>query len=251
MDDKVALVTGAAMGIGEGIARRFVDAGARVAMFDIDGEALTLAAARMRAPEPVLTIAGDVSRDEDARRAVSRTVDAFGRLDILVNNAGIDLSGPVTEFCPDEWDRLLAVNLKGAYLFARHAIPHMQGRGGAVVNISSVHALVSFAGSPAYDAAKAGLLGLTRTLAIDHGPDGIRANAICPGYVDTPMTRKWLDSLPNKEAVLRQVESYHPVGRIGTAADIAEAALFLASDSSTFITGATLVVDGGLTICGR
>jgi NAD(P)-dependent dehydrogenase (short-subunit alcohol dehydrogenase family) len=251
LDDRIALVTGATKGIGAAIARRFLAAGSCVVMFDNDAAALRTAVEQIHETARVLPVNGDVSSDADVQAAVSRAVDAFGHLDVLVNNAGIDLSGTVTEFRPDEWDRVLNVNLKGAYLFARHSISFLRQRRGAVVNISSVHALVAFSGSPAYDAAKAGVLALTRALALDHGPDGLRANAICPGYIDTPMTRKWLDSLQDKEQILRQVIGYHPVGRIGTPEDVAEAALFLASDSSSFITGATLVVDGGLTISGR
>ncbi|MBN9658416.1 MAG: SDR family oxidoreductase [Acidobacteria bacterium] len=251
MDNRVVLVTGAAKGIGAAIARRFLAAGDRVLLFDNDEAGLAATASMLAAAERVLAVAGDVALDEDARRAVETAERAFGGLDVLVNNAGIDLSGPVTEFLPEQWDRVLSVNLKGAYLFARHAVPLLCRRHGSVVNISSVHALVAFAGSPAYDAAKAGMLALTRALALDHGPAGLRANAICPGYIDTPMTRKWLDSLPDQESVLREVVGFHPVRRIGTPEDVAEAAWFLAGDGASFITGATLVVDGGLTISGR
>lgn len=251
MDNRVVLVTGAAKGIGAAIARRFLAAGYCAVLFDTDEVALSHMTKELDAAHRVLPVTGDVALDTDAWRAVESAGSAFGGLDVLVNNAGIDLSGPVTEFAPEQWDRVLGVNLKGAYLFARHAVPLLCRRRGALVNISSVHALVAFSGSPAYDAAKAGLLALTRALALDHGPAGLRANAICPGYIDTPMTRKWLDSLPDQEAVLRQVIGFHPVGRIGTPEDVAEAAWFLAGEAASFITGATLVVDGGLTISGR
>ena len=237
LDGKVALVTGGASGIGRGIAALFAEAGASVAVMDV-------------ADAPGV-LRGDVSRDEDARAAVASTVARFGALDVLVNNAGVELYGDVTELTPEEWDRQLAVNLKGAYLCSRHVIPHMRGRGGVIVNISSVHAFVSWPRSPAYDASKAGLLGLTRAMALDHGREGIRVNAICPGYIDTPLLEKWLESVPDREETLRQVLAVHPVGRMGTPRDIAQACLFLASEAASFISGTCLVVDGGMSAAGH
>ncbi|HEX8984185.1 MAG TPA: SDR family oxidoreductase [Bryobacteraceae bacterium] len=251
LDNRVALVTGAAKGIGAGIAERFMRAGAAVVIFDLDGDAAREVAARLCPGNRVIAIAGDVSVENDVMRAVEQTTAAFGSLDVLVNNAGIEIAGPVPGYTTEQWDRQIGVNLKGAFLFAKHSIPRMRGRGGAIVNIASVHALVSYPGDAAYDASKAGMLALTRTLAIEHGREGIRVNAICPGYVDTPMTEEWLASVPDREETVRQMLAVHPLGRIGTPADIAEAALFLASDSAAFITAACLVVDGGLTAAGR
>lgn len=251
LDNRVALVTGGAKGIGAGIAERFVDGGAAVVIFDIDGEGARRTAAGLCARGRALPFEGDVSNEEHVRAAVERTIAELGRLDILVNNAGIEVPGTMPEYSSAQWDRQLGVNLKGAFLFAKYAIPHMRGRGGAIVNISSVHAFVSYAGNAAYDASKAGLLALTRTLALDHGSDGIRANAICPGYIDTPMMEEWLAGVPDREATMRQVLSFHPLGRIGTPRDIAEAALFLASDAASFISGACLVVDGAMTVAGH
>jgi len=251
LDNRVALITGGAKGIGAGIAERFMDAGAAVVIFDIDGEGARRMAAGLCARGRALPFEGDVSNEEHVRAAVEHTISELGRLDILVNNAGIEVPGTMPEYSSAQWDRQLGVNLKGAFLFAKYAIPHMRGRGGAVVNISSVHAFASYAGSAAYDASKAGLLALTRTLALDHGGEGIRVNAICPGYIDTPMTEEWLASVPDREATMRQVLSFHPLGRIGTPRDIAEATLFLASDAASFISGASLVVDGAMTVAGR
>jgi len=168
-----------------------------------------------------------------------------------VNNAGIEVPGLVPDYTSADWDRQLGVNLKGAFLFSKHAIPHMRGRGGAIVNISSVHAFVSYPGCAGYDASKAGMLALTRTMAIDHGRDGIRVNAICPGYIDTPLMDAWLKTLADPEETMRQVFAFHPLGRIGAPRDIAEAALFLASDAASFISGAFLVVDGAMTVPGH
>jgi NAD(P)-dependent dehydrogenase (short-subunit alcohol dehydrogenase family) len=251
LDNKAAIITGAAKGIGYGIAARFLEAGARVALFDIDETGLSKAAAELQAHGRVLAIHGDVSREDDVARAVERTAGELGAVDVLVNNAGIELAGRIPEYTVSDWDRQIGVNLKGAFLFAKHVIPRMASRGGAIVNISSVHAFVSYPGSGAYDASKAGMLALTRTLALEHGSDRIRVNAICPGYIDTPMMDEWLATVESPEEEMRKVLAFHPVGRIGTPRDIAQAALFLASDAAAFITGASLVVDGGMTLAGH
>ncbi len=248
---KTVLVTGAASGIGAGIAERFAEAGYAVSVFDIDGAGARTMADRLRKHGPALAIQGDVSVEEQARAAVEETCAELGSLDALVNNAGIETEGTVSDGRTADWDRQIAVNLRGAFLMARYAVPRMRGRGGVIINISSVHAFNSYAGYPAYDTTKAGLIGLTRCMAIDHGPEKIRVNAICPGYVDTPIMDRWLESLPNREEVLRQVVQAHPVGRYGTPRDIAEAVLFLASDAASFITGTYLVVDGGISAAGH
>ncbi len=248
---RVALVTGAASGIGAGIAERFVDARYAVALFDLNGEGAGAAARRLQAKGRAIALAGDVASEEDAQSAVQRTIAEFGALDVLVNNAGIEVTGSVADLTAAEWDRQLGVNLRGAFLFSKYAVAAMRGRGGSIVNISSVHAFVSWPASAAYDASKAGLLGLTRAIAVDHGADGIRANVICPGYIGTPLMDKWLDSTPDREATLREVIKLHPCGRMGTPRDIAEAALFLASEAAAFISGASLVVDGAMTVVGR
>ena len=251
METRVALITGAAAGIGAGIALRFAQAGYAVAVFDIDGVAAARTAEQLRELTPVVAIDGDVSREEDARLAVEKAVNEFGSLDVLVNNAGIEVNGSVSDLTAEAWDRQIAVNLRGVFLMSKYAIAKMRGRGGAIVNISSVHAFVSYAGCAAYDATKAGLLGLTRAMALDHGVEGVRVNAICPGYIDTPLMDRWLDFVPDRAGTLRQVLSYHPLGRIGTPRDIAEAALFLASDTAAFISGASLVVDGAMSVAGH
>lgn len=251
LDDKVALVTGGAAGIGGGIAERFVEAGAAVVVFDINGEGARAHASRLRDKGQAFAIEGDVAREEAAREAVEQAVAQFGSLDVLVNNAGIEVSGPITTMKGEAWERQLAVNLKGAFNFCKYAIPRMQGRGGVIINISSVRAFVSYPGGVAYDSSKAALIAFTRALALEHGKDGIRVNAICPGYVDTPMTEEWLATVPDREETMRQVLAVHPLGRIGTPRDIADAALFLASDAASFITGTALVVDGGMSTAGH
>ena len=253
LDAKIALITGAGAGIGAGIAECFCEAGARIALFDINGDSAEQMKQKLEEAwhGRALALQGDVSNEADVKAAVEQTVAKFGTVDILVNNAGIDVSGVVTDLSTKDWDRVLAVNLKGAFLFSKYVIPHMRGRSGTIVNISSVHALVSNEGYAAYDASKAGMLAMTRTLALDHGRDGIRVNAICPGYISTPMTDEWFKEQPDPEATLKEVLSFHPLGRIGTTRDVAEAALFLASDASSFVSGTYLVVDGAMTVAGR
>jgi NAD(P)-dependent dehydrogenase (short-subunit alcohol dehydrogenase family) len=247
LDGKVALVTGGGSGIGAGIAERFAKAGATVVIFDLNGEA----AGRVAAQIGGTPIEGDVSNEADVRRAVDETVSRLGSLDVLINNAGIEVTGTVDALTSDQWDRQVNVNLKGVFLFSKYAIPHMRGRGGAIVNISSVHAFVSYPATPAYDASKSGMIGLTRAMALDHGKDRIRVNAICPGYINTPLQDAWLATLPDPEATMREVLKFHPLGRIGTPHDIADAALFLCCDASSFISGTFLVVDGAMTASGH
>lgn len=245
-DCKTVLVTGAGSGIGAAIAMRFACAGYQVALFDINENSAVEVAAGIHGPGQTLVIGGDVSIESDVAEAVRRTVQTFGSLDVLVNNAGIEIYGTVVELSAEQWDRQMAVNLKGSYLFSKYAIPEMR-RGGAIIHISSAHAHVSWPRCPAYDATKAGLIGLTRAMALDHGRQGIRVNAICPGYIATPLLEKaFAIGEVDREAVLK----FHPLGRIGTPLDIAEATLFLASDAASFISGTVLNVDGCLTAQG-
>src|ERR1700730_2236342 len=247
-EQKAVLVTGAAMGIGAGIAERFAEAGYAIAVFDINGQGAREMASRF---SRAIAIEGDVSHEDDAIRAVATTVNELGRLDVLINNAGIELAGTLEEQSSADWDRQIAVNLRGVFLMSKYAVPRMRPRGGAIVNISSVHALVSWPGSAAYDATKAGIIGMTRAMALDHGGDRIRVNAICPGYIQTPLMDRWLETVPDPGQTMRDVLKYHPLGRIGTPHDVAEAALFLASAAASFISGTYLVVDGGMTVSGH
>jgi NAD(P)-dependent dehydrogenase (short-subunit alcohol dehydrogenase family) len=245
---KTALVTGAASGIGAAIAERFLMAGFRVALFDINGDAARATAGRIPSDEQRIAIEGDVSDEFQVREAISRTVLTLGSLDVLINNAGIEINGTVVNQSSRDWDRQLSVNLSSVFLFSKYAIPEMQHHGGSIINISSVHSLMSWPSCPAYDATKAGIIGITRAMAVDHGRDGIRVNAICPGYIETPLLAQWFASgAANKEDVLKS----HPLGRIGTPNDIADAALFLASEAASFISGTSLIVDGALTALGH
>ena len=242
-EDRVVLVTGAAQGIGAAIAAQFLTEGLRVASFDLVERDKEGDGAR------VLILRGDAAIEDDARQAVESTIQTFGRLDVLVNNVGIEVNGTVVDQSADEWDRHVAVNLRSAFLFSKYAIPFMERScGGSIINIASVHSFVSWPRCAAYDATKAGLLGLTRAMALDHGKAGIRVNAVAPGYIRTPLLEKWFAA---GAAVEDEVLLFHPLGRIGTPSDVAEAVAFLASDRASFITGTCLTVDGGITAVGR
>jgi NAD(P)-dependent dehydrogenase (short-subunit alcohol dehydrogenase family) len=247
---RTAIVTGAATGIGRGIAEHFARAGARVLLCDVatdDGRAVATTLADDGLEAQFLT--ADVS-DPDAGELLTQTaLEHWGSLEILVNNAAVQLEKTIEDTDPGEWDRLMDVNFKGAYLLTRAAIPAMrEGGGGSIVNLASVNGFWVEPGLGAYCAAKGGVIALTRSTAADFGRDGIRCNCICPGYVDTGMAGRYLDAQPDPEAARAEVALLHAVGRVGQPADIAACAQFLASDAAAFVTGASFVVDGGLSL---
>ena len=240
---KVAIVTGAASGIGEDTALRLAEEGAAVTVADIDRDnGRRVVSAIKESGGRALFVHTDVTKTAHIRRMIERTVAAFGRLDILHNNAIWFRHGAATDLDEKDWDKTLNAGLKAVFIAAKYGIPAMrESGGGAIVNTASVHSLVSFATCTAYDAAKAGLLGLTRTLALDYGPD-IRVNAVLPGAILTPL---W-DNLEVPQKERRRYANLVPAKRLGTGRDIANAVLYLASDEASFVTGTSLVVDGGL-----
>lgn len=240
---KTAIVTGAASGIGEATARRLAEEGASVAVADIDEINGNRVAAEIRETggESVF-IRTDLSRTDEIEEMVARTEERFGRLDILHNNAIAFRHGSATELDEAGWDLTLNVGLKAVFLASKYGIPVMRRTGGgAIINTGSVHSLVGFATCTAYDSAKAGILGLTRVLALDYGPD-IRVNAVLPGAILTPL---W-DNLEVPEEERRRYADMVPAKRLGHGGDIANAVLYLASDEASFVTGTHLAVDGGL-----
>jgi NAD(P)-dependent dehydrogenase (short-subunit alcohol dehydrogenase family) len=240
---KVAIVTGGASGIGESTAKRLAQEGASVTIADVDEQGGKRVAAEITAAGgDAFCIRTDLSKTAQIRRMLERTEARYGRLDIIFNNAIWFRHGIATELDEKDWDLTLNVGLKAVFVTAKYGIPIMRRTGGgAIVNTASVHSLVSFATATAYDSAKAGLLGLTRTLAIDFGPD-IRVNAVLPGAILTPLWDRL--EVPAKER--RRYAKMVPAQRMGTGEDIANAVLFLASDEASFVTGTSLVVDGGL-----
>lgn len=240
---KTAIVTGAASGIGEATARRLAEEGASVAVADIDEINGNRVAAEIRETggESVF-LRTDLSRTDEIEEMVARTEERFGRLDILHNNAIAFQHGSATELDEAGWDLTLNVGLKAVFLASKYGIPAMRRTGGgAIINTGSVHSLVGFATCTAYDSAKAGILGLTRVLALDYGPD-IRVNAVLPGAILTPL---W-DNLEVPEEERRRYADMVPARRLGHGGDIANAVLYLASDEASFVTGTHLAVDGGL-----
>ena len=251
LKQKVALVTGGAMGIGAGVAERLGQAGACVAIADVDFERARRTAARVRASGAIgEAFTCDVGRLADIDRTVQAVVGALGHLDILVNNAGIFPVAPALDVTEAIWDRVLAVNLKGAFFFAQRAAQQMirQGDGGAIVNIASIDGLHPTARLAHYDTSKAGLVMMTRSLAFELGAHRIRVNAVAPGVVHTPGGDAALGAMagPGSAAQLKsQLVSRIPLGRMGEPDDIARAVLFLVTRASEYVTGSTLVVDGG------
>ncbi len=245
MAGRVALVTGAASGIGKAAAEAFAREGASVVLADVGCDPGDHAAREIsEAGGNAIFLPCNVSRPEDVERVVRRTVESLGRLDYAFNNAGVEGETAETAECSEEnWDRVLDVNLKGVWLCMREEIPRMLEKGGgAIVNCSSVAGLVGFRGIPAYAASKHGLIGLTKTAALEYATRGIRVNAVCPGVIDTPMVERFTGGDPQREA---QILSTEPVGRMGTPEEVARAVVWLCSDAASFVTGHALVVDGG------
>ena len=247
LDGKVALVTGAAQGIGAAVGELFLAEGAQVAGVDLNGEQLRRAW-HDRDGGRLIAVAADVSVEPDVARAVSAATDAFGAIDILVNVAGV--AGPQSaagETLVEDWDHTQAVNLRGTFLTVKHCLPHLVERQGSIVNIASALALVGWPQETAYGPSKAGVVQFTRGVALDYAPH-VRSNCVCPGAVRTPMITAVLEGHPDPERALAEYGSIHPLtGRLAEPMEIARAVLFLASDDASFVTGVALPVDGGFT----
>ncbi len=247
---KVILVTGAASGMGLVATRMFAAEGAKVVAADVNAAGLELAMAGLDPglAESVLAVAGSVTDSDDVARIIAEGVERFGKLNVLYNNAGImpEADTSVIKTSEDVWDQVLDVNLKSIFLVCKHGIPALiDAGGGSVINIASFVALVGCTNpQDAYTASKGGVLALTRSLAVQYGPQGVRANAICPGPILTPMTEQLF---PNEEERMKRLNRI-PLGRFGRAEDIVHAGVFLSSDESSWMTGSQFVVDGGITV---
>jgi len=246
LEGKVALVTGGASGIGRATALAFAREGAKVVIADVaveDGEETV----RMieESGGKAIFVETDVSQSDQVEALINKAVETYGRLDCVFNNAGIEGEQALTpDYTEENWDRVININLKGVWLGMKYEIPQMlkQG-GGAIVNMSSVAGLVGFPSSPAYVASKHGILGLTKTAALEYATEGIRVNAVCPGVIRTPMVERATGGDPEVEA---QFAAMEPVGRMGKPEEVAEAVVWLCSDAASFVTGHSMVVDGGL-----
>ena len=247
MTGKVAFITGSASGIGSACALRFAQEGASVAGFDHsdNGDARWSAAARLAPGASFAT--GDVRNEESVAAAIAAVRQRFGRIDVVVNSAGVAGGGPVHMLPADEWDRVLGINLTGTFLVCKHALAVLLDQGGgSIINIASIEGLEGSEGGSAYNASKAGVVMLTRNMAMDYARKGIRVNAVCPGFIDTPMLAQ-VFGLPGLEEYRGRIVEAHQMGRTGRPEEIANAVLFLASDEASFITGHALAVDGGFT----
>lgn len=246
LQGRVAFVTGGARGIGRASVERLQTAGAAVVFCDIDDEAgREVARALTDGPAPVEFAHCDVTSEAEVASTMAATIQRFGTVDILVANAGIDAPFDAAAMSEDEWESFFAIDLKSVWLCAKHALPQMRARRrGSIVTIASIHAFVTSTGKFPYAAAKSGVVGLTRSLALDEAKYGIRVNAVCPGYTRTRMLG--IESADDPEATEREMAAIHPLGRIGEPIEIANVVAFLASDEASFITGASILVDGGL-----
>ena len=252
LEGKVAIVTGAALGLGHAMAVRMAEQGARVAVLDVldaEGEALA-ADLRARGFDAAYWHC-DVSVEAEVQRVTDAVAARFGRLDVLVNNAGISgANRPTHDITEAEWDRVMAINVKGVFFHTKHAIPHLRrAGGGSIVNLSSIYGLVGAPDAPPYHASKGAVRLMSKTDAMLYAPDRIRVNSVHPGFIWTPMVEHHLQSsgVTDLEAGKADLARLHPIGRVGVPDDIAWAVLYLASDESAFVTGTELVVDGGYT----
>ena len=242
---KVAIVTGSTAGIGRSTAELFAEHGARVVVHGRRAElGQQVVDGIVAAGGQAIFVQGDVACVDDLKTMVARTVETYGRLDILMNNAWSGLHRSLADLEPEDWDKSFAVTLRGPALASKYALPEMiKGGGGSIIHVSSVHGMLASRSFLPYDAMKAGLVNLARQMAVDYGPHGIRVNAVCPGLIITEQTSGYM-TRPGLESMLRWI---YPLRRAGTSREVAYAALFLASDEASFVTGAALMVDGGLT----
>lgn len=244
----MAVVTGGSRGIGRAIVDTFLEHGAQVAFCGRDEDAGHRAEAEIGDSNRAAFRAADVSSESDVASLVEMCVERFGPPSILVNNAGVNANFDAVAMTEEQWDRFFAVDLKAAWLGAKHVLPHMlKAEHGSIVNISSLHGFVTLEGFFPYAAAKSGLLGLTRSLALDYGPHGIRVNVVAPGFMRTRLVQESIDRAEDSRAAEKAMVAGVPLGRIGAPEEVAGAVRFLASEEASYISGASLLVDGGLT----
>lgn len=249
LHNKVAIITGAASGIGREIAILFSNKDASIVLCDVDKKGLYKTAGMIeKQGGRVIPVVADVSKEKEVKGLVKETIREYGKVDIACNNAGVSGElAPTADYSEKEWDRVMNINLKGQWFCMKYEIPAMLENGeGSIINISSILGTVGYANAPAYTAAKHGLIGLTKTAALEYSDKGIRVNAVAPAFIETPMLEK--AGITTDEEVKASVVALHPMARMGRPEEVADAVVWLASDESSFVTGHTLLVDGGYTI---
>lgn len=247
MQGKTALVTGAASGIGYAIAKLFLEEGAEVVLCDFNETALAAAAEALAPLGPLATVTGDVRKMDDAARMVQQAKDSFGKLDSLVCNAGITSVMPIEELGEEEWDAVLTTNVKGMFTMVKQALPMLKETKGTIVTLGSEMGVVAVPESPAYNASKGAVIMFTKSIAIDLIRYGIRVNSLCPGITRTPLLQAEVDNSVDPEKTAAAQAVWAPIMRVAEPSEIAQGALFLASDASSFAVGSCLMLDGGFT----
>lgn len=253
LDGKVALVTGAARGIGRGIALRFAEAGAKVGILDLDYSACQGVVDEIVSEGGhAVALAADIRYEEQVQAAVDTLRSTFGTCDILMNNAAVMPSGRLHETSPDDFDKCLAVNLRGTYLVSKAVIPDMLAAGqGSIIHMASVTGIRGLPGIAVYSATKGALIALTRAMSTDYAREGIRVNSVSPGTIDSPMLHDFVEAQSDPDNIRQQFDEMHPIGRVGKIREVANVCLFLASDEASFVTGSNYEVDGGLSSKGE
>lgn len=250
LENKVSVITGASKGIGKSIAKKFAFEGSKVSICSRTSskkEGLKVVDEIVKNGGEAIYSSVDVSKYNEVEKLIQKTIDEWGKIDILVNNAGIGMLKSIEDTSSNEWKNIMENNLESVFNCTKSVIPHMrENGGGSIINLASVASYVGFADDAAYCASKGGVLMLTRQTALDYSKENIRVNSICPGFIETPELIHYLSQTENPKLERQKVIDYHPIGRIGTTEEVANVALFLASDESSFVTGADIAVDGGL-----
>lgn len=249
LSGKTAIVTGGSSGIGEAIVRLFAAEGANVVIASRNANDASRVIEQIQINGgSIIAVQTDVSKDEEVRRLMQETVRQFGSIDVVVNNAAAIMPKYLEEVEEEEWDRIFNVNLKSVFLMIKHSIAELKKTKGSIVNMSSLNGLIGQKMNPVYAATKGGMNALTKALALDYAPFGVRVNSICPAGVTTPLLEQWISQQADPDQTVRELNAMHPLGRPATSEEVAQTALFLASDASGFVTGVALPVDGGASL---